>query len=166
MELEIEETIKKREEKDKKKRQELELAEKTKNEEKKKLEILKKKEEHELLQNEKLMKLKYISNGMIGDPFKFDRLEKKLTKKIFPSSVVNDLEKIDDELTSFVFTSQIPALIYEIKDISLICSNTSSDIVIKLELKSSLIFFLFSWANKSFCCFLVVLIVASSINID
>ena len=70
----------------------------------KKLEILKKKEEHELLQNEKLMKLKYISNGMIGEPFKFDRLEKKLTKKIFPSSVVNDLEKIDDELTSFVFT--------------------------------------------------------------
>ena len=70
----------------------------------KKLELQKKKEEYELLQNEKLMKLKYISNGMIGDPFKFEKLENKLNQKIFTSSVVNDLEKIDDELMSFVFT--------------------------------------------------------------
>ena len=70
----------------------------------KKLELQKKKEEYELLQNEKLMKLKYISNGMIGDPFKFEKLENKLNQKIFTSSVVNDLEKIDDELMSFVIT--------------------------------------------------------------
>ena len=70
----------------------------------KKLELQKKKEEYELLQNEKLMKLKNIANGMIGDPFKFDRLDNKLSEKLFPSSVVNDLERIDDELMSFVFT--------------------------------------------------------------
>ena len=45
----------------------------------KKMEILKKKEEYELLQKEKLMKLKFIANGMIGDPFKFDNLESKLS---------------------------------------------------------------------------------------
>ena len=70
----------------------------------KKLEILKKKEEYELLQKEKLMKLKYIANGMIGDPFKFDSLENQLSEKLFPNSVVNDLEKIDDDLMSFVYT--------------------------------------------------------------
>ena len=70
----------------------------------KRLEMQKKQKEYELLQKEKLMKLKYISNGIIGDPFKFEKLEKKLTKKIFPLSVINDLEKIDDELSSFVFT--------------------------------------------------------------
>ena len=70
----------------------------------KKLELQKKKEEYELLQNEKLMKLKNIANGMIGEPFKFDRLDNKLSEKLFPSSVVNDLERIDDELMSFVFT--------------------------------------------------------------
>ena len=70
----------------------------------KKLEIQKKKEEYELLQNEKLIKLKYIANGMTGDPFKIERLENKLNDKLFPSSVVNDLERIDDELMSFVFT--------------------------------------------------------------
>ena len=70
----------------------------------KKMELQKKKEEYELMQNEKLMKLKFIANGMIGDPFKLERLDNKLSKKLFPSSVVNDLEKIDDELMSFVFT--------------------------------------------------------------
>ena len=69
----------------------------------KKLEIQKKKEIYELLQNEKLTKLKYIANGMTGDPFKLERLENKLNDKLFPSSVVNDLEKLDDELMSFVF---------------------------------------------------------------
>ena len=68
------------------------------------MELQKKKEEYELMQNEKLMKLKFIANGMIGDPFKLERLDNKLSKKLFPSSVVNDLEKIDDELMSFVFT--------------------------------------------------------------
>ena len=70
----------------------------------KKLELQKKKDEYELLQNEKLIKLKYIANGITVDPFKVERLENKLNKKIFPSSVANDLEKIDDELMSFVFT--------------------------------------------------------------
>ena len=70
----------------------------------KKLELQKKKDEYELLQNEKLIKLKYIANGITVDPFKVERLENKLNKKLFPSSVVNDLEKIDDELMSFVFT--------------------------------------------------------------
>ena len=70
----------------------------------KKMELQKKKEEYELMQNEKLMKLKFIANGMTGDPFKLERLDNKLSKKLFPSSVVNDLEKIDDELMSFVFT--------------------------------------------------------------
>ena len=69
----------------------------------KKLEIQKKKEEYELLQNEKLIKLKYIANGMTGDPFKLERMENKLSDKLFPTSVVNDLEKIDEELMSFVF---------------------------------------------------------------
>ena len=70
----------------------------------KKMEMLKKKQEYELLQNEKLMKLKYIANGMVGDPFKFVEFENRLNEKLFPSSVENDLEKIDDELMSFVFT--------------------------------------------------------------
>ena len=70
----------------------------------KKLEMLKKKQEYELLQNEKLMKLKFIANGMIGDPFKFEEFENRLNEKLFPSSIVNDLERLDDELMSFVFT--------------------------------------------------------------
>ena len=70
----------------------------------KKLEMLKKKEEYELLQNEKLMKLKYIANGIIGDPFKFGKLEDKLNQKLFPSSIVNSLERIDDDLMSLVLT--------------------------------------------------------------
>ena len=69
----------------------------------KKLELQKKKDEYELLQNEKLIKLRYIANGLTIDPFKTERLENKLSEKLFPSSVVNDLEKIDDELMSFVF---------------------------------------------------------------
>ena len=70
----------------------------------KRLEMQRKKEEYELLQNEKSMKLKYIASGMGSDPFKLEAMENKLNKKIFPSSVVNNLEKIDDELTSFVFS--------------------------------------------------------------
>ena len=70
----------------------------------KRLEMQRKKEEYELLQNEKSMKLKYIANGLGSDPFKLEAMENKLNKKIFPSSVVNNLEKIDDELTSFVFS--------------------------------------------------------------
>ena len=69
----------------------------------KKLELQKKKDEYELLQNEKLIKLRYIANGITIDPFKTERLENKLSEKLFPSSVVNDLEKIDEELMSFVF---------------------------------------------------------------
>ena len=37
----------------------------------KRMEMLKKKEEYELQQKEKMMKLKYIANGMIGEPFKY-----------------------------------------------------------------------------------------------
>ena len=70
----------------------------------KRLEMQRKKEEYELLQNEKLMKLRYIASGLGSDPFKLERMENKINKKIFPSSVVNNLEKIDDELTSFVFS--------------------------------------------------------------
>ena len=70
----------------------------------KKLELLRKKEEYELMQKEKLIKLKYIANGITGDPFKFEKLLNKLNKKIFPSSVVNDLEKMDDDITSLVST--------------------------------------------------------------
>ena len=70
----------------------------------KKLELQKKKEEYEMLQNEKLMKLKYIANGLGHDPFKFEKLENKLNKNLFPSSVLNDLERTDDELTSLVST--------------------------------------------------------------
>ena len=70
----------------------------------KRLEMQRKKEEYELLQNEKSMKLKYIASGLGSDPFKLEAMENKLNKKIFPSSVVNNLEKIDDELTSFVFS--------------------------------------------------------------
>ena len=70
----------------------------------KRLELQRKKEANELLQNEKLMKLRYIAYGLGNDPFKLEKAEKKLNKKLFPSSVVNNLEKIDDELTSFVFT--------------------------------------------------------------
>ena len=70
----------------------------------KRLELQRKKEEIELLQNEKLMKLKFIANGIGGNPFKLEKLENKLNKKIFPTSVVNNLEKIDDDLNAFVYT--------------------------------------------------------------
>ena len=70
----------------------------------KRLELQKKKEEIELLQNEKLMKLKFIANGIGGNPFKFQKLENTFNQEILSPSVVNNLEKIDDDLTSFVFT--------------------------------------------------------------
>ena len=56
------------------------------------------------MQKEKLMKLKFIANGIEGNPFKLEKLENKLNTKIFPTSVVNNLEKIDNDLTSFVFS--------------------------------------------------------------
>jgi hypothetical protein len=68
------------------------------------LELQKKKNEIESLQKEKLMKLKFIANGIEGNPFKLEKLENKLNTKIFPTSVVNNLEKIDNDLTSFVFS--------------------------------------------------------------
>ena len=70
----------------------------------KKLEQQKKKEELELLEKEKSMKLKYIADGLVVDPSKLERTENKLYKIIFPSSVVNNLEKMDNEITSFVYT--------------------------------------------------------------
>ena len=70
----------------------------------KRLELQKKKNEIESLQKEKLMKLKFIANGIEGNPFKLEKLENKLNTKIFPTSVVNNLEKIDNDLTSFVFS--------------------------------------------------------------
>jgi len=69
-----------------------------------KLEKLKKLQKYQLLQNEKQIRLKLISNGYIGDPFKYNKLEEKIDKLLFPSSIQNDLDKIDDELMSFVFT--------------------------------------------------------------
>ena len=70
----------------------------------KKLELQKKKEEYEILQKEKLMKLKNIANGLVANPFKYETLDNELNEKLFPYHVVNDLEKMDDELTSFVYT--------------------------------------------------------------
>ena len=69
-----------------------------------KLEELKKKREYQLLKNEKQIKLKLISNGYIGNPFKFNKLEEKIDKLLFPTSIQKNLDKIDDELMSFVFT--------------------------------------------------------------
>ena len=68
------------------------------------LEKLKKLQKYQLLQNEKQIKLKLIANGYIGDPFKYNKLEEKIEKMLFPSSIQHDLDKIDDELISFVFT--------------------------------------------------------------
>ena len=68
----------------------------------KRLEMQRKKEEYELLQNEKLMKLQYIASGLGCDPFKLKMIENNLNKKLFPSSVVKNIEKIDDDLTAFV----------------------------------------------------------------
>ena len=70
----------------------------------KKLELQRRKEEFELFLKEKSMKLKYIADGLVVDPSRLERSEKRLKKIIFPSSVVNKLEKIDNELTSFVYT--------------------------------------------------------------
>ena len=55
-----------------------------------------------LLQKEKLLKLKFITNGIGGNPFKFKKLENKFNKKIFPSSVINNFDDVDNELTSVV----------------------------------------------------------------
>ena len=69
-----------------------------------KLEKLKLLKQYQLLQNEKQIRLKLIANGYIGDPFKYNKLEEKIDKMLFPTSIQNDLDKIDDELMSFVFT--------------------------------------------------------------
>ena len=68
------------------------------------LELLKKKQKYQLLQSERQFKLHLIANGYIGDPFKYVDLEKKIEKKLFPSNIQNDLDKIDDELVSFVYS--------------------------------------------------------------
>ena len=70
----------------------------------KKLDKLKKLQKYQLMQNEKQVRLKLISSGYIGDPFKYNKLEEKLNKLLFPTSIQNDLDKIDDELMSFVYT--------------------------------------------------------------
>ena len=67
-----------------------------------KLEKLKKLLQYQLLQNKKQIKLKLISQGYIGDPFKYNKLEQKVEKLLFPANIQNDLDKIDDELMSFV----------------------------------------------------------------
>ena len=69
-----------------------------------KLEKLKLLEKYQLLQNEKQIRLKLISSGYIGDPFKYNKLEEKIDKMLFTTTIQNDLDKIDDELISFVFT--------------------------------------------------------------
>ena len=68
------------------------------------LELQKKKEEMKLLQKEKLIRLKFIANGIGEDPFKVEKLENKLNKKNFLSSAIDNLENIDNELSSLVFT--------------------------------------------------------------
>ena len=70
----------------------------------KKLDKIKKLQKYQLMQNEKQIRLKLISSGYIGDPFKYNKLEEKLNKRLFPTSIQNDLDRIDDELMSFVFT--------------------------------------------------------------
>ena len=72
--------------------------------EKDKIDRINKQKEFELFLKEKSMKLKYIADGLVVDPSKLERTENKLYKIIFPSSVVNNSEKIDNELTSFVYT--------------------------------------------------------------
>ena len=69
-----------------------------------KLEKLKRLKKFQLLQNEKQYKLKLVASGYIGDPFKYNDLEEKIEKAVFPSSVLNEIEKVDEELMSFVFT--------------------------------------------------------------
>ena len=68
------------------------------------LENLKKLQKYQLMQNEKQIRLKLIANGYRGDPFKYNKLEEKIDKLVLPSSIQYDLDKIDDELMSFVFT--------------------------------------------------------------
>ena len=60
--------------------------------------------EYQILQDKKQIQLKLISNGYIGNPFKYNKLEEKIDKLLFPTSIKKDLDKIDDELMSFVFT--------------------------------------------------------------
>jgi len=69
-----------------------------------KMERLKREQKYQLLQNEKEYKLKLIATGYIGDPNKYKGMEERLDKLLFSSSIQNDLDKIDDELISFVFT--------------------------------------------------------------
>ena len=67
-------------------------------------ELQMRKEKLKLLHKEKIMKLKNIANGIGENPFKFQKLENKFFKNIFPSSLKNKLENIDDELSSLVFS--------------------------------------------------------------
>jgi hypothetical protein len=69
-----------------------------------KLERLKRLQKNQIKQNEKQYKLKLIANGYIGDPNKYNKMEEKLSTALFPFSVKNEIDKIDDELISFVFT--------------------------------------------------------------
>ena len=69
-----------------------------------KLERLKRLQKNQIKQNEKQYRLKLIANGYIGDPNKYNKMEEKLTTALFPFSIKNEIDKIDDELISFVFT--------------------------------------------------------------
>ena len=70
----------------------------------KNFELQKKREIKLLLQKEKFMKLKFIANGIGGNPLKLEKLESKFNTKIFPSKIDDCLENIDDDITSLVFT--------------------------------------------------------------
>ena len=70
----------------------------------KNFELQKKREIKLLLQKEKFMKLKFIANGIGGNPLKLEKLENKFNTKIFPSKIDDCLENIDDDITSLVFT--------------------------------------------------------------
>ena len=50
------------------------------------------------------MKLNFIAHGIGGNPFKLEKLENKFNEKIFPTSMANHLDSIDEDLTSLVFT--------------------------------------------------------------
>ena len=50
------------------------------------------------------MKLNFIAHGIGGNPYKLEKLENKFNEKIFPTSMANHLDSIDEDLTSLVFT--------------------------------------------------------------
>ena len=70
----------------------------------KKYVLQKKKEEIDSSGEEKIKKFKNMADIIGSNHLKYQHLENKFYRKIFPSSVKNNLEKIDNELSSLVFS--------------------------------------------------------------